>query len=63
MKFIALLTALALSGCAIAALPVATQVPLWTAIAGAGAAVGVLAVEAEHSCRADGGCREIPLPP
>jgi hypothetical protein len=58
-----LAVALALNGCAIAALPVAAQVPLWTGMAAAGAAVGMTAVQADSACRQQGGCKAVPLPP
>ena len=63
MKPLLLLLALPLSGCAIAALPVATQVPLWGAIAGGGAAIGTFGVNALHTCREDQGCTAVPVPP
>jgi hypothetical protein len=53
----ALAFAFALSGCA--------AVPLATGIAVAGAVVGAggLALSGIHDCKADGGCKAIPLPP
>ena len=58
-----LLAAFGLQGCAIVALPIAAQVPLWSTIAVGVAAGGNLAVNALHDCRADNGCKDTPLPP
>jgi len=57
MKLLALLlVTVALNGCAIAALPVAAQVPLWGVIATSSAAVGELTVDAVHACNTDPKC-------
>jgi hypothetical protein len=53
---LALLLACSLGGCA--SVPLATGL----AIAGLGVSGGALAVSAYHNCRADGGCRDVPLP-
>ena len=64
MRLLALcVAAFLLNGCAIAALPVAAQVPLWGGIAAAGTAGGMLAVTSVHDCKLDGGCSAVPLPP
>jgi hypothetical protein len=59
----AIVLALGLGGCAIAALPIAAQVPLWGAIATGTAATGMLTVTAIHDCKADNGCKAVSLPP
>lgn len=61
--YVAIALALALNGCAVAALPVIEQIPIWGGAVVAGAAAGNLTVNAVHDCKADGGCTEIPLPP
>jgi hypothetical protein len=52
----ALLLAVSLAGCA--SVPLATGL----AIGSLGVAGTALAVSAYHNCRADGGCKAIPLP-
>jgi hypothetical protein len=53
---------LALTGCQILALPIASQVPIWSAIAGGGVAVGNFSLTAYQDCRNDGGCKTPLIP-
>jgi hypothetical protein len=53
---LALLLACALGGCA--SVPLATGL----AVGSLGIAGAALAVNAYHDCKADGGCKEVPLP-
>lgn len=63
MRILLVLAAgLMLAGCQILALPVMSQVPIWSAVAGGGVAIGNFSLTAYQDCRADGGCR-VPLIP
>jgi uncharacterized protein YceK len=50
------MVALSLGGCA--SVPLATGL----AVAGVGISAAALGVSAYHNCRADGGCKDVPLP-
>lgn len=61
MRFLFLiLAALMLSGCVS---PPAAAVILWSGVAASSAAVVGVGIEAEQSCRLQGGCTHVILPP
>lgn len=57
--------ALMLSGCAIAALPVASQITAWSAIAAGAGAAATASVTLIGDCQKEGGCQLVKkmLPP
>ena len=69
MKTLALvgLLSFTLSGCAmfaaIGALTIPEQVAVYGGMATGAAAIATAAVNADHACHEDGGCKAVPLPP